>query len=246
MTGLEKADLVIRGERSELRLSGGAFTIHKEATTQRTPTEIDFTVEEVRGVTLNAPPRGRRGWLHVAVVGGSPPPPSELAATGDPYTLPLTSRAAGSARKLAKLIDRHVQARGKPVDRPRTGRLSSGVVVNPSGEPSPKRPLGKDAPRPLARASTPPTSTAGRESSAKGSSKPAGKSTAKAAKKSTKAGKRSTKAAPKRPATGGSGLAEGNDVEMDLVTQLQQLADLHRVGALTDEEFERAKGRILG
>ena len=49
------------------------------------------TGDQVRSATLRRPGNGAPGWLHVAVIDGSPAPPSELAAAGDPYTLPLTS-----------------------------------------------------------------------------------------------------------------------------------------------------------
>lgn len=135
LTGLERVDLVVRGERSELHVRDGTITLRKEAATQQSPTEITFDVDQVRAVTLKAAHRGERGWLHVAVVGGSPPPPSELAATGDPYTLPLGARGSGAAKKLARLVDRHVQARGKPADTQQRGHMSS-VSLTPAGESS--------------------------------------------------------------------------------------------------------------
>lgn len=174
-TALETKDLVVEGDRSELRLEAGRFVLRKEATTQAEPTEVSFGVDQVRAATLNRPSGGEPGWLHVAVVGGSPPPPGGLAAASDPYTLPLAGRATGSARRLAKMIERHVQVRGLPRDERDTGvRPSTGVVVNPVGTPPPAAASGDD-----------------------------------------------------------------------LVRRLQELAQLHQVGALTDEEFERAKARVL-
>jgi hypothetical protein len=38
----------------------------------------------------------------------------------------------------------------------------------------------------------------------------------------------------------------GPDPAAGIVTQLEQLATLHASGALTDEEFDAAKARILG
>jgi hypothetical protein len=44
---------------------------------------------------------------------------------------------------------------------------------------------------------------------------------------------------PPREETGGSEIGA-------LTRTLRELADLHRTGALTDEEFQRAKDRVLG
>jgi hypothetical protein len=164
--------------------------VHKEATTQATPTDVEFGVDRVRGVTVEAPTRGDPGWLHVAVVGGSPPPPTGLAAAGDPYTLPLTSRATSAARRLARMVERHVQARGLPSQDDGVGS-SSGVVLNPVGTPSPKRPY----------------------------------------------------TTPTEPETGTD---SGGGGDGDLVGQLRELADLHAAGALSDDEFQLAKDRLLG
>jgi hypothetical protein len=115
-TRLERASHVVRGDRSELRVEDGRITIEKGATTQFRPTTVSFPVSEVRHATVRRPTRGASGWVHVAVVDGSPAPPSELAAAGDPYTLPLTTRGLADARKLARMIDDHVQRRGLPSD----------------------------------------------------------------------------------------------------------------------------------
>ena len=181
-TALERHEVVVPGERSELRLEAGRVLVHKDATTQSEPTEVAFGVDEVRGATLNPPSRGQMGWLHVSVVGGSPPPPTSLAAMGDPYTLPLTSRGLGAARRLVRMVERHVQVRGMPSEGPVLGS-SSGVVVNPDVARAPNAP------------SVPPAEDRGPD---------------------------------------------------DLVARLKELADLHEAGALTDEEFERAKARVLG
>lgn len=130
-TALEEQQLVVAGDRSELRLEHGRIVIHKQATTQARPTEVTFDIDQVRGASLETP-RGS-GWLHVSVVGGSPPPPSGLAATGDPYTLPLTGRGTSAARRLVKLVERHVQQRGMPPEvAPATA--SSGVIVHADGD----------------------------------------------------------------------------------------------------------------
>lgn len=201
-TTLERTRLVIEGVRSELVLEGGRITITKEAPTQAAPSTVDVGVERVRGTTLNAPSRGQRGWLHVAVAGGSPAPPGELAAAGDPYTLPISSRSTSAARRFARLVDKHVAERGMPPD-PRVGgrRYSSGVslvdppddVADPTDEADPG---GEDIP-------------------------PAPDD------------------APADP--GPVDAADGSR----FVNELRQLADLHASGALTDEEFERAKERLL-
>lgn len=137
-TALETKDLVVEGDRSELRLAGGEFVLRKEATTQARPTEVQFGIDRVRGATLQRPSGGEPGWLHIAVVGGSPPPPGGLAAASDPYTLPLVGRTNGAARRLARMVERHVQVRGLPVD---TGASadsqSTGVVLNPDGPLTP-------------------------------------------------------------------------------------------------------------
>ena len=198
-TALERQALVVQGERAELRLEDGHLTVHKDATTQERPTEVTVAVDRVRGAELEAPPRGGQGWLHLSVVGGSPPPPTGLAAAGDPYTLPVGSRGAGAARKLVRMVERHVQERGLPSDVAAPG-ASSGVVLNPAGAPSPKEPYA--APAPTATAT-------GRAD---------------------------------RAADGEGGQGPGSD----LVARLRELADLHAGGALTDDEFQRAKARLLG
>ena len=137
-TALETKDLVVEGDRSELRLADGEFVLRKEATTQARPTEVQFDIDRVRGATLQRPSGGEPGWLHIAVVGGSPPPPGGLAAASDPYTLPLAGRANGGARRLARMVERHVQVRGLPSDTSATGdSQSTGVVLNPDGPLTP-------------------------------------------------------------------------------------------------------------
>lgn len=210
-TALERASTVVHGDRSELRLEAGQVTIHKNATTQRQPTEVTFGIDRVRGATLEAPPRGGQGWLHIAVVGGSPPPPTGLAAAGDPYTLPLTSRGASGARKLMKMIERHVQAHGLPSEA-RAVRPSSGVVLKPTGELSPKNPMPPRGPAPAAPTRTAPSAASAREPDPV-----------------------SAPASATADADGGSAL----------VSLLRELADLHASGALSDDEFQRAKDRLL-
>lgn len=139
-TALERAQLVVTGVRSELRLEHGRVEITKEATTQPRPTVVRFTIDAVRGTSIGSPGRGGRGWLHVAVVGGSPPPPTELAAASDPYTLPLTSRGVGRARRFARLVDEHVRARGLPSEdagAPSPATTGVSVVAAPMAEPAP-------------------------------------------------------------------------------------------------------------
>lgn len=205
-TRLERASRSVRGERSELRLEEGYITITKESATQAQPTEVSFAIDQVRAATLRRPSHGAPGWLHVAVVDGSPAPPSELAATGDPYTLPLTSRGLADARKLARLISDHVQRRGLPSDGASPGATLSPAVVLTSDPPPPREEPASDAtgarsPDP----SDPPT-------------------------------------LPDPPApTEIAAEVEGSE----LPERLRQLAELHRAGALTDEEFDRAKQRLL-
>ena len=189
-TALETKDLAVEGDRSELRLAGGAFVLRKEATTQAHPTEVQFDIDRVRGATLQRPSGGETGWLHIAVVGGSPPPPTGLAAASDPYTLPLVGRTNGAARRLARMVERHVQVRGVPSDTGATvDHQSTGVVLNPDGPLTPS------------------------------------------------VGDRS-----RAPTSDGSVEDDASD---DLVARLRELTELHETGALTDDEFERAKARVL-
>lgn len=200
-TSLERTRLVIAGVRAELVLEDGRITITKETPTQDTPSTVTVGVDRVRGTSLNIPSRGGRGWIHVAVAGGSPAPPSELAAAGDPYTLPITSRAASSARRFARLVDRHVAERGMPRDPRVTGRrYSSGVsIVDPDDATEASRKVAPDTDQAL------------------------------------------VEPAPARDVPDDGNAASGDE----LVRHLRQLAELHDAGALTDEEFERAKARLL-
>lgn len=131
-TALERAHLVIRGVRAELILAEGRITLNKDGPP---PTSITFTVDQVRGTVIEPGPRGGRGWIHLGVVGGSSVPPGELAAMSDPYTLPLTSRAAVTARRLSRLVEKHLHERGLPSEpafvaaASASGRVSSGVAV---------------------------------------------------------------------------------------------------------------------
>jgi hypothetical protein len=141
-TALEAARLVVRGDRGQLNAEGGRITISKLAPTRDAPTTVEFGVDQVRGAQVRPPSRGSPGWLHVGVVGGSPPPPGDLAAVGDPYALLLNSRSVAAARRFVKLVDRHVQGRGMPSEvGPSGGRLSSSVTVfqAPTGTPPPSR-----------------------------------------------------------------------------------------------------------
>lgn len=200
-TALERTDLVVPGDGAELRLERGRVTISKRALTQESPTTVEFGVEQVRGAQLRTSSRGSRGWLHVAVVGGSPAPPGELAAAGDPYALPLTSASLGPARRLARLVERHIRERGMPQDvGPNEGRLSSGVAIT-------------DAPVTADTADITATSDEAASRGAAASSQDAGH-------------------APGDPA--------------EFVAELRTIAELHASGALTDDEFERAKARVLG
>ena len=134
-TRLERTSQVIRGERSELRVDDGRLTLTKDATTQARPTNVTVPIDRVRAVTLQRPGPGRRGWLHLSVVDGTPAPVSELAATSDPYTLPLRSRHLGPARRLTRAITDHVRRRGLPHEVDVPAQASSGVVLT-TAEPS--------------------------------------------------------------------------------------------------------------
>lgn len=128
-TRLERASLAVPGVRSELRLDAGHITVSRHVTTQARPTEVSFPVEAVRGATLRRPQGGERGWLHVAAVGGTPAPVGELAASSDPYTLPLGSRHTRRARKLARMVERHIQERGLPADHTTSSSGGTGAVA---------------------------------------------------------------------------------------------------------------------
>lgn len=211
-TALERAALVVAGERAELRVEAGRVTIGKDAPVRAAPTTVEFAVDQIRGTQLHAPSRGAPGWLHVSVVGGSPTPPGELAAAGDPYTLPVTSRSLGAARRFAKLVDRHVRERGMPHDSgPDEGRLSPGVTIT-------QHPPG---PVPATDGPPPPSGSAPSDAAAVPSSAVP-----------------PPVAAPRPSAAPPPGAAE-------LVAELQVLAELRASGALSEEEFERAKARVL-
>jgi hypothetical protein len=224
-TALEAARLVVRGDRGELSADGGRITISKQAPTRDAPTTVEFGVGQVRGAQVQTSSRGSRGWLHVGVVGGSPPPPGDLAAVGDPYTLPLTPRSVGAARRFAKLVDRHVQARGMPgeVDR-NEGRLSSSVAITraPASRVRPVEAVDDASPP----SSFPPSSFP----------PPPPPPSPRPARSSTPSGG--------DPAAASVGEEPADPA--DLVEELRTLADLHQSGALSDAEFQRAKARVLG
>ncbi len=205
-TRLERTSHVVPGERCELRLEDGHITLTKEAGTRARPTSVTVPVDRVRSVTLNRPSPGRPGWLHLAVVDGSPTPPSELAAIGDPYTLPLTTRHVHAARRLERMIDDHVRRRGLPHVDSGAG-TGSGVTVNPGRPPA--------TPTPIDRAGDAP----GEDRVSSGDSTGPGHD--------------------RDPA--GDADASGGE----LAGALRELADLHTAGALSDEEFEQAKRRVL-
>jgi hypothetical protein len=225
-TRLERTRHVVRGERSELRLEDGAITLVKEATTQTRPTSITVAIDRVRGTTLERPTARQRGWLHLAVVDGTPTPPSELAAASDPYTLPLSSRQVPAARRLIRMITDHVQRRGLPHQDERTpARPSTGVIVT-SAAPPPEPTRVDGAPRRVAGESEP---TAPSLEPTAPNLEPTAPNTE-----------------PSAPATEEAlpGAAPPGDGHQ-LIGQLRELADLHRQGALSDDEFERAKQRVL-
>jgi hypothetical protein len=195
-TALERAQIVVPGDGAELRLEGGRVTISKQTITREAPTTVDVDVDQVRGAQLRTSSRGSRGWLHIAVVGGSPAPPGELAAAGDPYALPLTPASLGPARRLVKLVERHIRERGMPSDAGlNEGRSSSGVALT-------------DAPV-----------TVGVSDGAPGRS-----------------------GVPEVPSEDG---ARAPADPAEFVAELRTLAELHTSGALSDDEFERAKARVL-
>ncbi len=121
-TELERGVLTVRGRGGQLVVRDGALTI--ATTSLTTPSEVTIPVGDVRGATLEAPSGRAPGWLHVSAVGGSPPPPGQLAAVGDPYTVPLGSRHVRAARRFVRAVEQHVHRRGLP---------GAGVAVGGTG-----------------------------------------------------------------------------------------------------------------
>lgn len=132
-TALETVRLTLREDGAQLQVADGRITLRKRTPTGDAPSEVTFGVGEVRGTELQAPTRRGRGWLHVAVVGGTSPPPGALAAASDPYTVPLSPRSVGVARRLARLVARHLRTRGLPPDRVGAAGGSTGVSLTRAG-----------------------------------------------------------------------------------------------------------------
>jgi hypothetical protein len=232
-TRLERATHSIGGDRAELRLEAGVITIAKGATSQARPTEVTVPVGRVRSVEVRKPSRAASGWLHVAVVDGSPAPVTELAAMSDPYTIPLGGRQVGAARRLERMVADHVQRRGLPAEssdaKPR--RPSSGVVLTDA-------PTTATRPSEARRGTAPGDTAEARPVDARATDvEPTGTEPASA--EPTDAEPTDVEPADVEPA----------DVEpagADLTAKLRELADLHRTGELTDDEFRRAKEAVLG
>jgi hypothetical protein len=215
-TRLERTSLVVPADRCELRLDGARLAITKERPAQDAPTTVDVPVSEVRGATLERPSRGQPGWLHIAVVGGTPAPTNDLGSTLDPYTMPITSRNVAAARRVVRLITQHVQQRGLPPEQePDRGRISSSVTVTDG--PAVTRSTGA-TPAPSPPPLPPPAAPAARPGSA---------------------------ATPPAAAPGTSDAEPTAEDPPSLARTLRELADLHASGALSDEEFEQAKAKVL-
>lgn len=200
-TALERAALTVRGVRGQLQVADGKVRIERDGDAATPGTAVEVPLTEIRGTTLSAPGVSSRGWIHLAVVGGTPTPTGDMAAMSDPYVLPLTVRGLAGARKLVKLVERHLQQRGLPPDQPRATqrRPSSSVIPRPS-------------PAPTQTASTP-TATVEPETTIV------------------------LPDVPERKGTAG---------RAEFVEELRTLAELHAAGALTDDEFSRAKRKLLG
>jgi hypothetical protein len=160
-TALERSRLTIRGVRAVLALEDGRITLTKDGPPQAS---VTFTVAQVRGTVLEPGSRGTRGWIHIAVVGGSLAPPGELAAMSDPYTLPITTRGAVTARRLARMVEKHLRERGLPPEpafahsAAVSGRYSSGVsLTRPPGIPGDALEVRADDPAPRQAAGSAPT-----------------------------------------------------------------------------------------
>jgi hypothetical protein len=221
-TRLERTSLVVPADRCELRLQDGRITIVKERAAQDEPTGVTFAAGEVRGATLERPTRGQPGWLHLAVVGGTPAPTTDLGSALDPYTLPVTSRNVAAAKRVVRLVTQHVQERGLPTEpQPGTGRVSSSVTVTAAPGATSTTPTTPAPPVPPPSPSSP-------------SSPPSPEAPAIDRGEVPDALDEPTPPAEDRPEVGG------------LARTLRELADLHRTGVLTDEEFQRAKDRVLG
>jgi hypothetical protein len=219
-TRLERTSLVVPADRCELRLDGARLAITKERPAQDVPTTVDVPVSEVRGATLERPSRGQPGWLHIAVVGGTPAPTNDLGSTLDPYTMPITSRNVAAARRVVRLITQHVRQRGLPPEQePDRGRISSSVTV--TGGPAATRPTGA-APAPVPATVPPPVPPPGAPAARAGST-----------------------ATPPAAASKTSDVGPTADDPPSLARALRELADLHASGALSDEEFEQAKAKVL-
>ncbi|GGI09329.1 hypothetical protein [Egicoccus halophilus] len=137
-TRLERATHTVSADRAELRVEAGMVCISKQGVTRHEPEEIRLPLDRIRGADLEKPSRGRPGYLHVAAVGGTPRPNSTLAASADPYTVPITARNLGSARRFVRLVAEHVRARGLPSEPgPPVGRSTSVHVSTPSTSAAP-------------------------------------------------------------------------------------------------------------
>jgi hypothetical protein len=128
-TRLERTTHAVTGVRAELQLVEGEVRIEKEAAGDGGPTSVTVPIDRVRGVDLRKPSRSSSGWLHLAVVDGSPAPSTELAAMSDPYTIPLTARHLSAARRFERMVEDHVQRRGLPPETPAARPASSSGVV---------------------------------------------------------------------------------------------------------------------
>lgn len=133
-TRFERANHAIRADHGELRLVGGEVVITRQVMTEDAPRVVRIPADRIRGADLQKPSRGRPGWLHVAAVGGSPRPPTALAAANDPYTVPVTARSLGAARRFCRLVAEHVRDRGLPVEPARSGTGSTSVLLHPPHE----------------------------------------------------------------------------------------------------------------
>lgn len=138
-TRLERVTMAVKGDRAELRLEAGRITITKQSVTTGRPSSVTATADQIRGATVERPSRGQRGWFHLAVVGGSVLPPTELAASADPYTFPITGRDVSAAKRVARLVTDHVRRRGLPAESPAAQlETSSGVTIASGPAPTPR------------------------------------------------------------------------------------------------------------
>lgn len=147
-TPLERGGLVVRGRHGHVTVARDELVIVNAGATA-SPSQVHVPLPEVRGATVVPARRGTPGWVHVAVVDGSPPPPGQLAAVGDPYTVALGLGQVRSARRFVRAVEQHILRRGLPTATLTTRSTSVALTdARPQPElvsaPEPALPSGAD------------------------------------------------------------------------------------------------------